>query len=44
MDQTRSMKSGPGRCRSSFGMPLETWVRSESASSPSKEAISIRES
>ena len=35
---------GPGRCRSSFGIPFETWLRSESASSPSSEAISIRES
>ena len=37
---TRSMKSGAGRFRSSFGMPFEVWFRSWSASSPKRRWMS----
>src|SRR6266508_604448 len=36
----RSMKSGPGRMRSSFGIPLHSCSSSDSASSPSKAWMS----
>ena len=32
----RSMKSGPGRCRSSLTMPFDVWFSRPSASSPSR--------
>ena len=38
--KTRSTKSGPGRVRSSFGMPLDSWVSRLSASSPSSAWMS----
>ena len=39
--RTRSMKSGPGRCRFSLGMPRQTWPRRNSASAPSWLAIFV---
>src|SRR5687767_7304875 len=35
------MKSGPGRLRSSFGMPFEVWFSRSSASSPSRLVMSV---
>src|SRR5260221_12027222 len=39
--KTRSTKSGPGRCTVSFGIPLQTWLSSLSASAPSSLTMSV---